>query len=697
MLSSKRKTEDRKTQNYKKTIDDGNKHVNCNKKKKEQALCTNLVLPRDRERVTNYIFLLISQLSPTRLTNERIQRRNGNVINKFQIGYPGLMCNHCQGGKLLKTSPSDENLSLYLSQDRDEIRSQVAQSKKCDVQSFNREVGNYFFTSGKNIEKSCGTYFRHFTNCPLCPKQIKDELIRTEKMHRQELMDINRGSQREFFNQVWQRLHGDQSENLVDEDDATEAKTSCNESVQNNEDINPSASQYDIVTRLPPNIEPVVTYPVSTQISKKYSSKEKYVTKKQRRPHSSLEPHSEYKSDVLSSRPIHGCADSSKNAVTSFAPSHGNLSLPPIKLVQPEDKVLTTDFTFKLMDQLVPCTFTNKNKKEASGKLRKLPIGHPGVKCKHCSGRISSGVYFPSSASSLSKNSQRIYMHLETCVDCPEHIKLSLKSLHLYHSSQLLRIKGSRLAFFQRVWNRMHDYSTHQRVAAAGVSHIVDGGNRNQKESTGISTSTAVHNEDVRNMESSGKFITTPSESSFTPVPLGWSCRQCCWIPLSLRAAGSVVFGSDPPTSAMMRSHHEICKGERFHLDNVVNLIVGMIESVEGMSFELLVHPSFKAIVLALVGGSKELATVFTDGVAAEHFDATRDEGGRIGLWSEFVGNVNSQDALKAMVSFSKMGLGVGFEFVENKYFVAFVKLITPGCNYQLPSKDDLVLYAQRN
>eukprot|EP00591_Stephanopyxis_turris_P000719 CAMPEP_0195511894 /NCGR_PEP_ID=MMETSP0794_2-20130614/4051_1 /TAXON_ID=515487 /ORGANISM="Stephanopyxis turris, Strain CCMP 815" /LENGTH=160 /DNA_ID=CAMNT_0040639569 /DNA_START=704 /DNA_END=1187 /DNA_ORIENTATION=+ len=146
------------------------------------------------------------------------------------------------------------------------------------------------------------------------------------------------------------------------------------------------------------------------------------------------------------------------------------------------------------------------------------------------------------------------------------------------------------------------------------------------------------------------------NKNSFVPVPIGWSCSQCCWVPLSLRANGSVVVGKDPPDKCVVRIHNEKCKGHRLHLENVLNLVKGMVESVPLMTFDTLVHPAFKAIISALVGHNEELVTVLTDGVRDEYFGMVSDGGGRSGLWTLFPGKVKKDEVLVAMVAFAFQG-----------------------------------------
>ena len=136
-----------------------------------------------------------------------------------------------------------------------------------------------------------------------------------------------------------------------------------------------------------------------------------------------------------------------------------NNGLSKIKLVEPIDKLLITEYLYLLMDQMESCQFTEQDRSGGRSKIKDNQVGYPGMQCKHCSGKAGFGRYFPSSLYSLTlANSDRnIYNHMMKCRRCPQTIKYNLQKLNVCHSEDGSKNKrGSRKFFFSRVWKKIH-------------------------------------------------------------------------------------------------------------------------------------------------------------------------------------------------------------------------------------------------
>jgi hypothetical protein len=133
--------------------------------------------------------------------------------------------------------------------------------------------------------------------------------------------------------------------------------------------------------------------------------------------------------------------------------------LGPAYLIKTEDRGTCTDQVLLLMRQVKVCTFERKDRRGGPGaRGRDRVTGFPGLCCKYCSAKNSSGRYFPVSAKNLSDNtSTSLQTHLASCNRCPEPIKASIA--YLSHRSILQKgeLSGSwKKGFFKKIWDRLH-------------------------------------------------------------------------------------------------------------------------------------------------------------------------------------------------------------------------------------------------
>lgn len=127
-------------------------------------------------------------------------------------------------------------------------------------------------------------------------------------------------------------------------------------------------------------------------------------------------------------------------------------------IVLPTEKRFTTAFTFHLMSQVQPCTFTEADR---LGRRRGLAVGYAGLACCHCVGEYGSGRFFPSSVKTMSDASKTldvIYKHMCKCKKCPPRVKNALHELRRFHDSERSKMPfGNQRAFFSKIWSRLHE------------------------------------------------------------------------------------------------------------------------------------------------------------------------------------------------------------------------------------------------
>lgn len=128
-----------------------------------------LTNPNDKSMVSDYLFLLVSQME--RCVFTEADRTGGrSKVKTNEVGFPGLQCEHCKGK------------SGY---------------------------GRYFPTSltQLNLANSDRNMHNHLMKCRKCPIDIKEQLtnLRAEKMNGEK--SEYRGERKVFFKLVWDRLH----------------------------------------------------------------------------------------------------------------------------------------------------------------------------------------------------------------------------------------------------------------------------------------------------------------------------------------------------------------------------------------------------------------------------------------------------------------------------------------------------------
>lgn len=128
-----------------------------------------VVYEQDRELVTPFLFLLMSQMEACSFAEEdRVGGRS--KVKDCHVGFPGMQCKHCRG------------------------RAGFGRYFPATVQTLSSA------NSDRNI-------LNHVTKCRRCPSKVREELQRLVK--EQHDSKNRRGSRKHFFENVWMRLHGE--------------------------------------------------------------------------------------------------------------------------------------------------------------------------------------------------------------------------------------------------------------------------------------------------------------------------------------------------------------------------------------------------------------------------------------------------------------------------------------------------------
>lgn len=134
-------------------------------------------------------------------------------------------------------------------------------------------------------------------------------------------------------------------------------------------------------------------------------------------------------------------------------------------LCMPEDKSMTTDFTFFTTLQLVKCRL-----ERGCGSRPACPVGFPGLACRHCFGKDSERRFFYTSADHLRNSFSHIPTHLMECKHCPSHVKEDLISLKEIRHQQKSGLRpGSHKLFINQIWDRVHLEDESSKTEASAV------------------------------------------------------------------------------------------------------------------------------------------------------------------------------------------------------------------------------------
>lgn len=132
-------------------------------------------------------------------------------------------------------------------------------------------------------------------------------------------------------------------------------------------------------------------------------------------------------------------------------------------LVDELDSNLLTDYFFHIMQQLVVCRFSEKDRKTRGGKRENVDIGYGGLQCIHCVNMHTSRKFFWSTVDRLANSFAEIPSHILKCKHCPDEVREALLVLKGRHHDQIQSLpRGSQKVFFRRVWRRLHDSAGHQ-------------------------------------------------------------------------------------------------------------------------------------------------------------------------------------------------------------------------------------------
>jgi len=124
------------------------------------------------------------------------------------------------------------------------------------------------------------------------------------------------------------------------------------------------------------------------------------------------------------------------------------------RLLYPEDREIIPPFLYALLEQV---TLVNLEKTEQVGNRKSLPVGLPGLACRHCNryGRKGLCRVFPARRRTLSAKLCDLYEHLKKCNLCPNEVRHELARLKSLDASQDGKMSREERGFLEELWTRM--------------------------------------------------------------------------------------------------------------------------------------------------------------------------------------------------------------------------------------------------
>lgn len=159
-----------------------------------------------------------------------------------------------------------------------------------------------------------------------------------------------------------------------------------------------------------------------------------------------------------------------QRSVENALPAAAGCSDAGQSLIDLSDADLLTDYFFHMMQQLVVCRFSEKDRKTRGGKRENISLGYGGLQCIHCLEAPSARKFFWSTVDRLANSFAEIPSHVLKCKHCPDDVKDGLLVLKGRHPEQMQMLpRGSQKVFFRRMWRRLHDGDGRAAASATPV------------------------------------------------------------------------------------------------------------------------------------------------------------------------------------------------------------------------------------
>lgn len=173
----------------------------------------------------------------------------------------------------------------------------------------------------------------------------------------------------------------------------------------------------------------------------------------------------------------------------------------------------------------------------------------------------------------------------------------------------------------------------------------------------------------------------------------GWSCKRCRNVHPSFQAANSFIAGSSDPNPKLMHTHKNSCLGMKADLTKAIHAVLNLTKT-SSFKFKHITSAEFQSVVRITANGNEEYVTLFTTDLRNRWLDPIKYKVPSASIdWKQYPIKVPiaepRENLVASLVSLAKT-MGLGFDFVVNKYFLELFQLISPNCC--MPTPEDLML-----
>ena len=360
-----------------------------------------LVVPSDRDELTDYIFLILRQFEFCMLAEEdKLQQCRGRWSD-LEIGFPGMACIHCRDSPCKK--------------------------------------GRFFRKTVSTLRRFqlADTRVAHLLECRAAPNDVKVAIKDAWKRHKSQAAVLGRGFLVAFCRKLWDKMFAARKKR---ESESSSTLGSTNDQkLSSLLVVNPSSAATQKSRSIARNSN-TSTITASSGMAAFLAAK-----------HSEFIPDAEDVTTPLSSGKASLAKSITKDPSTNTTVDASDSSGDDSSSYPQEATRLVTDF----MD----CIMKNVKIWKLPADSDEKPY-NADVRCKHCGGGIGKGSESFICTSGLDISSLGSYAteHLVNCYDVPVEIKDSLQQHFASHKDQLQCLqKGGMSTYFDNLWDELRE------------------------------------------------------------------------------------------------------------------------------------------------------------------------------------------------------------------------------------------------
>ena len=531
---------------------------------------TRLVRKTDRQLVTDYMFLILCQMSICHASQRDFLGR-GKKTKLMRLGFAGFSCRHCSSS--IHAPGQDARYMGHMYSCRS------------------------FSSAPDNLASAISNSFvLHLQRCPYTPQPIQSALSVLKKYHARQMSQLPYGSQRRLFFEMWERLRAadltiEQAKELqqLEEEKVRMATAAAAEAAANNESSTGSGNPSDggVATTITPLVVGSSTLLTAAPAD----------TASLPHPYGTFTRGANF--------PVSN--DEETTQVLKDAEENWDATWNDKNLILPQDRNLVSDYVFLTMRQLrvaipEPGDFRGNRRNNVLGRMA-------GMCCIHCAGTppvfaTPSGRSFPSAPDNMaSALNTSLYNHMQNCPHVPSKLKRAFQHTRRLHSAQCSRLQfGAQRRFFNKVFDKLKTIIIPKNIGGGGSP-------RDQQP---------ILNEEVFRAHFFGKVYDNDGSGNTL-----WQCKRCRMTPLEFRAPNAVLcipltsmtatIGRKPIlVREQLKQHQSVCQKDAVYVPTAKQLLKELNSKYTTSDETLFEKESFRTLVRSVVGDDEDMIRIFS-------------------------------------------------------------------------------------